>query len=171
MKTKELKLEKITKVIDPVVAMRDRQWFLVTAKGKEEVGTLTAAWGQIGNVWEKKTMTIYIRPQRHTLPLIEENGCFTCTFFDGHLKEMGYLGSVSGFDEPDKIKKSGLHLTDLNGWPTFEEGKYVLCCKVLYIQQLEPDCFLDKETLEMAYPDKDYSYTIVGEILNAYEVE
>lgn len=171
MKTKELKLSEITKVIDPVVAMRDKQWFLVTAKGENEVGTLTAAWGQIGNIWEKKTMSIYIRPQRHTLPLIDESGCFTCTFFDGHLKEMGYLGSVSGFDEPDKIEKSGLHLTDLNGYPTFEEGKYVLCCKVLYKQQLDPNCFLDQETLKLAYPDKDYSYTIVGEILDAYEIE
>lgn len=171
MKIKELKLEEITKVIEPIVFMRNKQWFLVTSEVNGEPATLTCAWGAFGNVWERKAMTIYIRPQRHTLPFINKSGRFTATFFDGHMKELGYLGSTSGFDVPDKIEKSGLHVAHIKNDPTFEEGKYVIVCKVLYKQQLDKDCFLDENALNDAYPNEDYSYMFVGEIEAAYEIE
>ena len=170
MNYKELPLENITKVIEPIVAMQTTQWFLATAEKDGVAATLTCAWGALGNVWKKKTMTIYIRPQRNTLSYIEESGRFTATFFDGHLKEMGYLGTVSAKEVPDKIQKSGLHLAHIGKDPTFEEGKYVLVCRVLYRKQLDKDCFLDKEVAEKAYPIDDYSIEFVGEIERAYEI-
>lgn len=171
MKVKELKKEDITKVIEPICAMQTTQWFLTTAEVNNEVRTLTCAWGAFGNVWKKKTVTIYIRPQRHTLPFIMESNRFTLTFFDGYLKEMGYLGSVSAKDEPNKIEKSGLHIEHINGDPTFKEGKYVIVCRVLYKDQLKRDNFIDKEVCDKAYPNNDYSYMFVGEIEAAYEIE
>lgn len=53
---------------------------------------------------------------------------------------------------------------------TFEEGKLVLVCRTLYRQAMEPDCFLDKEVMEAAYPDKDYSVMYMAEIEAAYEI-
>ena len=171
MKVKELKIENITKVIEPISKMQTTQWFLTTAEVGNEVRTLTCAWGAFGNVWKRKTMTIYIRPQRHTRAFIEESKYFTATFFDGHLEEMSYLGRVSAKDEPNKIQKSGLHVAHINNHPTFIEGKYVIVCKVLYRQQLDKDCFIDPEPCNYAYPTKDYSYMFVGEIIEAYEIE
>ena len=173
MKIKELKIEDITKVIEPICAMQRTQWFLTTAEVNGEVRTLTCAWGAFGNVWKKKTATIYIRPQRHTLPFIEQSNRFTMTFFgDGqYMKELGYLGTVSGKDEPNKINKSGLHITHINNDPTFEEGKYVIVCRVLYKQQLDKNLFIDKEVCKNAYPNEDYSYMIIGEIEATYEIE
>ena len=171
MNYKELDFEQITKVIEPISKMQTTQWFLTTAEVNGEARTLTCAWGAFGNVWKRKTMTIYIRPQRHTLPFIEESKMFTATFFDGYLKEMGYLGSVSAKDVPDKIAKSGLTLTHIDNQPTFEQGKYVIICKVLYKQQLDENCFIDKSASAYAYPNNDYSYMFVGEIIKAYEIE
>ena len=73
MTFKEIKIEGIVKVIDPITAMQTTEWFLTTAEVNNEVRTLTCAWGAFGNVWKKKTATIYIRPQRHTLPFIEQS--------------------------------------------------------------------------------------------------
>lgn len=170
MEFKELKFEEITKVIEPICAMQTKQWFLASAEVDGEVRTLTCAWGALGNVWKKKTMTIYIRPQRHTLPFIEQTNRFTATFFDGHIEEMSYLGTVSAKDVKDKIEKSGLHVEHINGNPTFREGKYVIVCRVLYKHQLDPNEFIEKDVCNKAYPNKDYSYMFVGEIESAWEI-
>lgn len=144
---------------------------LVTAEKDGKVNTLTAGWGAFGNVWEKKTVTVYIRPQRYTKEFIDASGRFTMTFFEDSQKELLYLGSNSGRKVPDKIGKSGLHLTYVDRQPTYEEGKYVLVCKVLYSQPQEPKCFADPEFAEATFPDHDYSVMYVAEIEEAYEIE
>ena len=169
MNMKKIELNELSTKIDPIVAMRDN-WFLVTAEDGGVANTLTAGWGALGNVWEKKTLTVYIRPQRHTKQFMDASGRFTATFFEGHQQELLYLGSHSGKDEPDKIAHSGLHLTKVDGQPTFKEGKIVLVCKTLYKQALDPECFIDPAFAEASYPDKDYSVTYVAEIEAAYEM-
>lgn len=171
MNYKKRSLEDITKVIDPIVAMRTKQWFLATAEKNGVPATLTCAWGSVGNVWEKKIFTIFIRPQRNTLPYILESGKFTATFFDGREKELTFLGRTSGKEVPDKIEKSGLNIDYIDGLPTFKEGKYVITCKVIYVKQLEKNAFIDKEIAEKCYFKGDFSYEIVGEIENFYEIE
>ena len=168
MAWKKVELHKLTTRIDPVVAMREN-WFLVTAEVDGKANTLTAGWGALGNVWEKKTLTVYIRPQRHTKKFIDESGRFTATFFTGHQQELLYLGTHSGADEPDKIEHAGLELTHVDGQPTFTEGNLVLLCKTLYCQQLVPSCFTDVDLCQAAYPENDYSVVYVAEIEAAYE--
>ena len=73
--------------------------------------------------------------------------------------------------EPDKIEKTGLHLTHVDGQPTYEEGRYLLVCKILYSQAEKPELFLDAEVPGAVFPDKDYSVMYVGEIEAAYELE
>ena len=91
----------------------------MTAEAEGKVNTLTAGWFTLGNNWEKKIATVFIRPQRHTKKFIDASGRFTLTFFDGHQDTLGYLGTHSGADVPDKIEKSGLHLTQGDGQPTY----------------------------------------------------
>lgn len=165
---KKINLEDLTQKIDPIVGARNN-CFLVTAGMKENVNCLTAGWFGLGNVWEKKVATIYIRPQRHTKKFIDETGKFTLSFFENHKEALMYLGTHSGADVPDKIEKSGLHLTEINGEPTYEEAKYTIICKVLYKQQVEHDNFIDSNFADNTYPEKDYSYIYVGEIEEAYE--
>lgn len=173
MKTRKMTLNEITKVIDPIVAMRQNDWYLVSATDNSgKTNALTAAWGGFGNVCEKRTATVYIRPQRYTKRFMDESGCFTMTYFDfaQYGKALGYMGSHSGETEPDKIIHAGLTLTEIAGQPTYEEGKYVLICKTFFRQQLSPENFTDTEVRDSSFPDKDYSIMYIAEIEAAYEI-
>ncbi len=165
---KELKLDEIAKKIDPIVAAREN-CFLVSAEDGGKVNCLTAGWFMLGNNWEKKVAAVFIRPQRYTRKFMDASGRFTLSFFDGHMDALMHLGSVFGADEPDKIEKAGLTLTEIDGQPAYEEAKYTLICRTLYTQQVDPKCFLDAGFPGQVYPDGDYSIQYVGEIEKAYE--
>ncbi|MDD3184396.1 MAG: flavin reductase family protein [Anaerostipes sp.] len=169
MNTKKIELSELSKRIDPVVNMRE-SWYLVTAEKDGRVNTLTAGWGALGNLCEKKTAIVYIRPQRHTKQFMDASGRFTMTFFEEHQQELLFLGSHSGADMPDKIEQAGLHSTSVDGQPTFEEGKLVLNCKTIYQDALKPENFTDSALAEANFPDKDYSVMYIAEIESAYEI-
>ena len=79
------------------------EWMLITAQKDGKVNTMTASWGGIGILWNKPVATAYIRPQRYTKEFVDNNEVFTLSFFGGeYMKEMGYLGRVSGKDEACK---------------------------------------------------------------------
>ena len=173
MKTRKMEPGEIAKHVNPMT-MFEENWFLVSAAEKGAANTLTAAWGGFGNVCNKKTVTVYIRPQRYTKKFIDASGRFTLTFFDfGDAevrKALGYLGSHSGADDPDKIKNSGLTLTDIYGQPTYTEGKYVLLCRPFFRQQLKERNFLDTEVADESFPSKDFSVMYIAEVESAYEI-
>ena len=81
-----------------------------------------------------------------------------------------YIGSNSGEDVPDKIEKAGLTLTHVDGKPTYEEGKYMLVCKILYRQVQKPENFMDPAFAVETFPDHDYSVMYIAEIEAAYEL-
>ena len=98
-----------------------KEWMLITAEkqmdGKPVANTMTASWGGLGHLWNKNVAFAFIRPQRYTKEFVDQSEYFSLCFFGGEkMKELGYLGTVSGRDE-DKIQKSGLTLTHLNGVP------------------------------------------------------
>lgn len=146
------------------------EWMLVTAEEDGVVNTMTASWGGVGVLWGKNVATIYLRPQRHTKKFVDSQETFTLSFFGGeHMKELGYLGRVSGKDVPDKIEQSGLHITHINGFPTFQEASLVLVCKKLYHDEIKPENFLDSSLDETHYSNKDYHTMYIAEIFEAFE--
>jgi flavin reductase (DIM6/NTAB) family NADH-FMN oxidoreductase RutF len=53
-----------------------KEWMLITApdESKESgVNAMTASWGGLGVLWNTPVATIYVRPQRHTYSLLENN--------------------------------------------------------------------------------------------------
>lgn len=173
MKTRQIELSEISEKIDPIVSMRNDNWFLVTAKNaKGQVNGLTAAWGAFGNLCEKPAVTVYIRPQRYTKKFIDDAGIFTMTFFDfqQYKDALIYMGSKSGAEDPEKIKNAGLHITDVEGQPSYQEGKYVMICRPFFQQQLSLNGFLDKDIEKQCFPDHDNSVMYISEILGAYEI-
>lgn len=145
------------------------QWMLVTAEKDGQVNTMTASWGGVGIMWGKNTATVYLRPQRYTKEFVDAGDIFTLSFFGGgEKKAMGYLGKVSGRDEPDKIEKAGLHVTRLDGAAAFEEASLVLVCRKLYAQEMKPECFIARDEIETWYPDGDFHTMYIAEIQKAY---
>ena len=148
-----------------------KEWMLITAKKGESVNTMTASWGTMGVFWGKNIVVVGIRPQRYTKEFVDAGDTFTLTFFEGDKKEeMRYLGTVSGRDE-DKISKVGFHVMDVDGEPTFTEGKLMLVCKKLMEVPLNPADFKEEWIDEKWYENKDYHVLYTAEILEAYKIE
>lgn len=155
-----------------VFRMIGDEWMLVTAEKDGKVNTMTASWGAMGIMWGKTVATVYLRPQRYTKEFVDASETFTLSFFGGgEKKAMGLLGSVSGKDQPDKIEKSGLHVTEIDGHPAFEEASLVLVCRKLYVQEMKPECFLAQEEIDRWYPEKDFHFMYMAEIQDAYAAE
>lgn len=142
-------------------------WVLISAKKDDVVNTMTASWGQLGHLWGKNIVSVYIRPQRYTKEFVDAGDYFTVTLFDGYKKELGVLGSKSGRDG-DKIQEVGFNIEMVDNQPTFKEGKMVFVCKKIYSDYIKPENFIDDCLDERWYPNKDYHEMYIGEIVGIY---
>jgi len=141
-----------------------KDWMLITAGTPGSFNTMTASWGGLGVLWERKVAFCFIRPTRYTYEFVERSDTFTLSFFaERHRKTLSFCGSHSGRDM-DKIKKAGLTPIKEGGFVYFNEARLVLECRKLYFQDISPDRFLDQSINDM-YPQKDYHRMYVGEIV------
>lgn len=152
--------------LNPFASIGD-DWMLITAGNEQKVNTMTASWGGMGVLWGENVVTVYIRPQRYTREFVDANDCFSLSFFDGHKKELGILGSVSGRDA-DKIGDVKFNVTYLDGVPTFEEAKLVLLVEKIYVDKIKSECFLDTSLDAKHYPNKDHHIVYVAKVKKVY---
>ena len=138
-------------------------WMLITAGTPGSFNTMTASWGGLGILWEKKVAYCFIRPTRYTYEFAERSRNFTLSFFEERFrKALSFCGSHSGRDT-DKIKGAGLTPVMNDGFVYFDEARLVLACRKLYYQDIGPERFLAPE-IENMYPQKDYHRMYIGEI-------
>ncbi len=106
--------------------------YVVTASHGSRVGAMTAAWLTPTSL-DPPMLAVAISPRRYTYTLIKGSREFAVNVFEyRYMREVYYLGSVSGWEEPDKIEKSGLHLKPgrRTSAPVFEEASAVAECSV-----------------------------------------
>ena len=119
-----------------------RQWFLLTA-GTQQTGwnTMTCSWGAAGVLWNKPSVTCYVRRSRYTLGFMEQQDVFTLSFLgDEHRKALSFCGSHSGRD-CDKAKEAGLTPVPAgegNIATSFAEAEVTLLCRKIFWQDLDP---------------------------------
>lgn len=149
-----------------------KEWMLVTAGNKDKFNMMTASWGGTGWLWNMPVAVIFIRPERFTHELIEDNDTLTLSFL-GNSPEMrkayNFCGSKSGRDF-DKAAETGLVPTETeNGNITFAQARLTLECRKLYKDTIKPECMIDK-SLEKWYGKGHGGYhdVYVLEITNAY---
>src|SRR5512139_341908 len=83
-------------------------WMLITAGSPDAFNTMTASWGGLGVLWERKVAFCFIRPTRHTYGFIERAGGFTLSFFgEQYRSALQFCGTHSGRDT-DKVSGAGL---------------------------------------------------------------
>ena len=146
-------------------------WLLVTAQKDGEVNTMTASWGALGIMWNRKVAYIFLRPQRYTREFIDSADKLSISVLpDSFRKDLVYLGTVSGRDE-EKISKTNLTLTNYEGVPGFEESRLTLICKKLFVQRITEDSFIEKDIIDKWYPERDYHLMYVVEIEKILENE
>ena len=145
-------------------SMLHQQWALVTARSPQGANPMTVSWGGVGIIWNKPVATIYIRPQRYTHQLLEEEDTFTISFYpESYRDALKFCGSKSG-REMDKAAAAGLTPVEQDGFCFYEEAELVLCCKKIYKDTIKPEGFLSPD-IAGNYPAKDYHDVYLGEIV------
>lgn len=158
---KEIKPNEINKNVFDMIG---KDWMLIAAESGGKANAMTASWGGLGVIWNKNAAYLFIRPQRYTKELIDGSDMLSLSFYDEKFRDkLNYFGSVSGRNE-DKIQKSGLTKFYYNGVPCFEEANIVMICRKLFAQEINPECFIDKNIERENYPNKDYHAMYVVEI-------
>ena len=149
--------------------MIGKDWMLICPpdKSKESgINAMTASWGGVGILWNKPVCTLYIRPQRYTYPLCEENDIFSVCFPPEEYRDaMKLCGTKSGRDM-DKVKESNMAVSECDGVKYIDGSNVVFICKKLYADDIKEECFIDKSPLSN-YAKKDYHRFYICEIVKA----
>ena len=93
---------------DNVIDLIGKQWMLITAGNIDHYNMMTASWGTIGFLWGKPVACVVIRPQRYTLEFVEEEECFTLSFFNEQYRSALKLCGTKSGKEIDKAKAAGI---------------------------------------------------------------
>lgn len=153
----------------PVAAFAT-DWMALGVNAREGVNAMTISWGQIGELWGRPVVTVFVSKDRHTKHMLDEAGQFTVSAFPNTLESrriLTYIGSHSLSDEPDKLENAGLtfDLTEA-GNPLFKEADLAIECKVIYKEEFKADLLPDK--VKPMYEQMGLHTFYIGEITNVY---
>jgi flavin reductase (DIM6/NTAB) family NADH-FMN oxidoreductase RutF len=151
-------------VQDNVFKLIGKDWMLITAGIRESFNTMTASWGGMGILWDKKVCFAFVRPTRYTFEFLEKSEVYTFSFLEEQYRDiLMYCGTKSGRDV-NKVIETNLTPIFGNGTVFFAEARLVMECRKIYVQDITPGNFLD-QTMNEYYPKKDYHRIYVGEII------
>ncbi len=127
-----------------------KQWMMITA-GKlgangesDSCNTMTASWGGLGFMWNRPVAYVFVRPNRHTAPLINENESFTLSFMpEKYRKDLMFCGRNSGRDG-NKFEQCELKPVAMpSGLVALQDADLVFECRKMYMQELTQAGFCD----------------------------
>lgn len=146
-------------------------WALLAAGSRKEHNAMTISWGGFGVLWHKLVATVFVRPQRFTKTFIDSNELFSLNFFSEEFKPaLQFCGTHSGRDV-NKDLESGLVATELGGTVAYEQAKMVLVCKKQFVCEMKDVDFLNRSLLEKFYPEGDFHFVYVAEIVSAFRAK
>lgn len=151
--------------IKNAVELFNNDWMVLASGKPGHFNAMTISWGQMGELWGKPVVTVFVRDSRYTKEFLDEYGHFSlCAFPDTYHKALGYIGSHSGRDG-DKLSVVDLHpgFTAL-GNPTFQEAVLCMECRTMYRHRMLKE-ELPAEALHW-YEDGDFHTMYIAEILN-----
>ncbi len=147
-----------------ILSVFDKKWALLTAGDKDKFNTMTVSWGGLGTIWGRPVATVYVRKSRYTHDFMENNDCFTVSFYpEEYRKVLNVLGSKSGRDM-DKMNDSGLTAKETEHSMTFEEAEITLVCRKLFAQELKTENMLP-EIASAFYSGDAVHDMYIGEIV------
>ena len=159
---------------DNVFETIGKEWLLVTAGSKDKMNMMTVSWGCLGWLWNKPVAVVFIRPERFTHELIEENEYMTLSFL-GHSEEArkiyNFCGTKSGRNL-DKVQATGLTPISLeSGNVAYEQARLTLECRKLYKDSMTAEKFIDQDLLQWYGAKGGFHDVYVVEITHAYAAE
>ncbi len=129
---------------------------------------MTVSWGLFGVIWGMRSVTVAVRPSRHTYDFVERQSLLSLSFLPSERrKALEIFGSKSGRDT-DKAALAGLTPVLLgDGLVGFAEAELTLACRRLYAHDLDPAAISDP-AIARNYPNGDYHRLHVCELVGAY---
>lgn len=153
----------VTEIDGNLISMIKDEWMLISAGDEKNHNMMTASWGFSGEMWGKDCFIAAVRPTRHTYKILEDNDTFALCFMGDNKEVHKICGSKSGRDI-DKVKETGLTPIYSDGTMYFQEARLVIILKKMYLDDIKPQNFLDKEIDEKWY-NNDYHTLFFGEVL------
>lgn len=147
-----------------------KDWFALTTEADGKANAMTCSWGGTGYIWNKNSLTCYVRGSRYTKEILDKSEYYSCCFFDDKSKgiknSLKYLGSASGRNE-DKIKTIGFNIQHFGEHqvPYIDEANFVFIMRKLSCTHMSKEGILDPEIIDQFYKDDDYHYIYIGEIV------
>ena len=142
----------------------NNDWALLTAGPLSKHNSMTNSWREMGTLWSKKVVTVYVKPIRYTYEFMEENDYFVLSFFDNQYKKsLALMGSKSGRDI-DKDKEANLTPVEHNGVTIYKEARMTIILKKIYHADLIKDN-VPIEALETYYLKEKPHRMYIGEVV------
>lgn len=146
-----------------------KEWMLLAAEKDGVVNMMTASWGGLGVLWGKPVAFAFLRPQRYTFEFVKAADTLSATFYNESFRDrLNLCGTKSGRDI-NKIKECGFTVLREGETPYFAESSLALILRKLYVQRLEPGCFIDESIDAGNYPNKDHHYMVISEITSVLQ--
>ena len=161
----------VSSFLFPPFDLLGNRWALLSAGTPKFWNTMTISWGQFGELWGKHVATVYVRPQRHTHFFVDMCDRFSISFLPESAHQiMTYCGKTSG-RTVNKAAETGLRPVYDHDTIMFEQAELTVVCRKLYVQRMDPACFVDRSCDTRNYPNHDYHDMCIGEIEGIYRLE
>ena len=170
----ELNMQNFTTEKYDVFSLFNDRWALATAGTPEDYNTMTIGWGTMGTIWGppkggKQIMEIFLRENRCTADVLLRSEYFTVCFFpEEKRKDLGILGSKSGWDVPDKVHLTSLTPKPLGNAVGFEEATLTFVCKKIYTHKMLHEEVPEDVRNTMYANGNPIHYVFMGEIVDVF---
>lgn len=143
----------------------NNQWALVTAGKPDNFNTMTISWGEMGTLWSKPTITVFVKQNRYTFNFMENNDYFTVSFFDKEYRDdLKILGTKSGRDG-DKVAMSKLEPVQIGESTTFKQAQTTFLCRKIYADDFDVSK-VPNDVRDMFYKDEPPHRMYIGQIID-----
>ena len=161
MTFKEIKLAELN--LNPFTKIDE--WALLTVGDVSQFNMMTITGLMMGQLWRKKTLQVYVHPDRHSYSIINKHDYFTVSFFsEPQSKALAAAGRLHG-NQVDKVKESGLTPAFDEKGVYFSEADIVFICRKIYHTDVEQGLFDSTEVFNGYYRDSKVFHRIfIGEI-------
>lgn len=147
-----------------------RHWALLTAGSIAHYNAMTINWGGFGTLWQKPTVTVYVKPARYTHDYMMEQEYFSVSFFpERYHQDLVYLGTASG-RQTDKLSQTSLTPEQWGSAVVYREASLALVCRKIYSLPMAAQGI--PQEIAAQYYKTDAPHTIFfGEVLTILQSE
>ncbi len=157
-----------------VFSLFNDRWGLLTAGGPENYNAMTIGWGALGTIWgpphgARQIVTVFVRENRKTNELMLNGDHFTVCFFpEENRRDLNILGSVSAYDDPEKLGRTGLTVKPLGNAVGFEEAELTFVCRKIYTHKMDIHDVPEDVAAGMYANGQPIHYVYMGEIEDVF---